>query len=154
MFATTKQFDHFNLKSLQQLPPLSEIKELDKVARISDGLDEELGNSRVLELPEDAIDENSYQAEGTEEEELLAVEEAIELSKKPLDEILRIDAIDDADADNGEAGDTALEEDVYEYDEEEYLEGVDTDLTDADDELEPSAFEFSIEEDTDESERD
>jgi segregation and condensation protein B len=42
MYATTRQFlDYFNLKSLDQLPPLAEIKELDNLSG-------ELG----LELPE------------------------------------------------------------------------------------------------------
>ena len=53
MFATTKTFlDYFNLKSLQNLPPLSE-------------------------------------------DELLAEEEAINLSKKPLDEILGVEDLDE-----------------------------------------------------------
>ena len=48
MFATTKTFlDYFNLKSLQDLPPLSEIKELDNPdSELS--LDEELSQSRIL----------------------------------------------------------------------------------------------------------
>ena len=47
MFATTKTFlDYFNLKSLQDLPPLSEIKELDNSdSELS--LDEELSQSRI-----------------------------------------------------------------------------------------------------------
>lgn len=90
MFATTKQFlDYFSLKSLQELPPLSEIKDLEKVDRETN-LEEVLQDSRVLELPEDAIDESSFEY-GLDESELLAEEEAIELSKKPLDEILNLE---------------------------------------------------------------
>ena len=91
MFATTKQFlDYFNLKSLQELPPLSEIKDLEKISR-ENNLDDDLQNSRVLELPEDAIDESSFESADGSEVELLDVEQAIELSKKPLDEILNIE---------------------------------------------------------------
>ena len=89
MFATTKRFlDYFNLKSLQELPPLSEIKDLDKSGQ-EIGLDD-LVTRRILELPEEAFDENSYEATAVDDGELLAEKEAIELSKKPLDEILGI----------------------------------------------------------------
>ena len=46
MYATTRQFlDYFNLKSLDQLPPLAEIKELDN-----------LSGELALEVPEQASD--------------------------------------------------------------------------------------------------
>ena len=46
MYATTRQFlDYFNLKSLDQLPPLAEIKELDN-----------LSGQLALEVPEQASD--------------------------------------------------------------------------------------------------
>src|SRR5690606_29597351 len=52
MFATTRQFlDYFNLKSLQELPPLSEIRDLDKLNPQLALDDDELGSMRVLELP-------------------------------------------------------------------------------------------------------
>lgn len=87
MFATTKQFlDYFNLKSLQELPPLAEIKDLAETAK-EFNLEDALAESRVLDLPEDATDENSFEISMTEEEKQ-AEAEAIELSKKPLDEIL------------------------------------------------------------------
>ena len=89
MFATTKRFlDYFNLKSLQELPPLSEIRDLDKSGQ-EIGLDD-LATRRILELPEEAVDENSYEPTAVQGDELLAEKEAIELSKKPLDEILGI----------------------------------------------------------------
>jgi segregation and condensation protein B len=87
MFATTKQFlDYFNLKSLQELPPLAEIKDLAETAK-EFNLEDALAESRVLDLPEDATDENAFEIKMTDQERL-AEEEAIELSKKPLDEIL------------------------------------------------------------------
>ena len=89
MFATTKGFlDYFNLKNLQDLPPLSEIRELEK--RDPElNLEDDLGDRRVLELPEDSIDEGSYELNEAELAELSAEEEeAVALSRKPLDEIL------------------------------------------------------------------
>jgi segregation and condensation protein B len=91
MFATTKQFlDYFNMKSLQELPPLSEVKEIDRSNRETNSNDDLL-NQRVLELPEDAIDENAFENSVDEAEDLLAEELAVELSKKPLDEILKLE---------------------------------------------------------------
>lgn len=112
MFATTKQFlDYFNLKSLQDLPPLSEIKDLDKIGREA-SLNDDLQNSRVLELPEEAIDENAFETSLMDPDELLEVEEAIELSKKPLDEILNagMETVDDED-ESATASDEELDSD-------------------------------------------
>ena len=93
MFATTKTFlDYFNLKSLQDLPPLSEIKEFDN----SDSelnLNEELSQSRILDMPD--VDDSEGEFLTLSEDELLAEEEAINLSKKPLDEILGIEELDE-----------------------------------------------------------
>jgi len=93
MFATTKTFlDYFNLKSLQDLPPLSEIKELDN----SDSelnLNEELSQSRILDMPD--VDDSEGDFLTLSEDELLAEEEAINLSKKPLDEILGVEDLDE-----------------------------------------------------------
>ncbi|MBL4728003.1 MAG: SMC-Scp complex subunit ScpB [Gammaproteobacteria bacterium] len=90
MFATTKQFlDYFNLKSLQELPPLSEVKDL-AVADPQFDLEDDLAGQRILELPEDAIDENSIELTESDQADLVAEEEAIALSKKPLDEILQL----------------------------------------------------------------
>jgi segregation and condensation protein B len=88
MFATTKQFlDYFNLESLQELPPLSEIKELSQSEQELD-LADELAQQRVIDLPEEVTDEASYEQSDAMRAQLLAEEEALELSKKPLDEIL------------------------------------------------------------------
>ncbi len=90
MFGTTKQFlDYFNLKSLQDLPPLSEIKELVGTETEFD-LNEELAQARILDLPNEASNEESRALTAAEEAELIAEEEAVELAKKPLDEILRM----------------------------------------------------------------
>ena len=93
MFATTKAFlDYFNLKSLQDLPPLSEIKELDNSdSELS--LDEELSQSRILDMPD--VDDSEGDFLTLSEDELLAEEEAINLSKKPLDEILGVEEPDE-----------------------------------------------------------
>jgi segregation and condensation protein B len=87
MFATTRQFlDYFNLKSLQELPPLADIKDLVEKSKELD-LEDGLSEARVLDLPEDVNDENAFVMHDSEEEKL-AEEAALELSKKPLDEIL------------------------------------------------------------------
>ena len=103
MFATTKVFlDYFNLKSLQDLPPLSEIKELDN-SDSEASLNEELSQSRILDMPD--IDESDGNILTLSEDQLLAEEEAINLSKKPLDEILGDDGSDETtDVDNIDAG--------------------------------------------------
>ncbi len=119
MFATTKQFlDYFNLKSLQELPPLAEIKDLAATAK-EFNLEDALTESRVLDLPEEATDENAFELTMSDEERL-AEEQAIELSKKPLDEILAEAEPEDnnsaAEFDEFEQGeDTALvdDEDAY-----------------------------------------
>ena len=88
MFATTRQFlDYFNLISLQQLPPLAEIRDLDQLMPELD-LGDNTGG-RVLVLPDEndispEIDETS----DTEQVELIDEEEAMALARRPLDEIL------------------------------------------------------------------
>jgi segregation and condensation protein B len=90
MFATTKQFlDYFNLKSLKDLPPLSEIKDL-AVADPEFDLEDDLAGQRILELPEEVIEENSIELTESDKADLIAEEEAVALSKKPLDEILQL----------------------------------------------------------------
>ena len=103
MFATTKVFlDYFNLKSLQDLPPLSEIKELDN-SDSEANLNEELSQSRILDMPD--IDESDGNILTLSEDQLLAEEEAINLSKKPLDEILGDYGSDETtDVDNIDSG--------------------------------------------------
>lgn len=86
MFATTRQFlDYFNLKSLQELPPLSEIRDLDQLTPELDLGDENGG--RVLVLPEAGTDIEP-DIEPVDEDKLIDEEEAMALAKRPLDEIL------------------------------------------------------------------
>jgi len=90
MFATTKQFlDYFNLKSLQDLPPLSEIRDLAEDEPEFD-LEDDLAVQRILELPEELVDENSIELSESDKAELIAEEEAVALAAKPLDEILEL----------------------------------------------------------------
>lgn len=104
LYATTRQFlDYFNLKSLQDLPPLSEIREL-AASREEFDVEDDLVNRKILELPTE--EDNSGQSEvlGDEGEllvfeadELPDEEEAAALARKPLDEILGLVGEDDAD---------------------------------------------------------
>lgn len=90
MFATTKQFlDYFNLKSLQDLPSLSEIRDLAEDEPEFD-LEDDLAGQRILELPEELVDENSIELSESDKAELIAEEEAVALAAKPLDEILEL----------------------------------------------------------------
>ncbi|MBL4820087.1 MAG: SMC-Scp complex subunit ScpB [Gammaproteobacteria bacterium] len=89
LFATTREFlDYFNLKSIQELPPLSEIRDL---ATGSDKFDveDDLADMNVLELPElDSDVENDDIIGAYSADELPPEDEAVALAKKPLDEIL------------------------------------------------------------------
>lgn len=85
MFATTRHFlDYFNLKNLQELPPLAEIRDLDQLNPELDLSDEE---GRVLVLPEDSADSDEVD-EDIDQAQLLDEEEAMALAKRPLDDIL------------------------------------------------------------------
>jgi segregation and condensation protein B len=88
MFATTRQFlDYFNLKSLQELPPLAEIRDLDQLNPELD-LGEGLAG-RVLTLQDEPETLKTMQEDvDIEQPELLDEDEAMALAKRPLDEIL------------------------------------------------------------------
>ena len=87
MYATTRQFlDYFNLKSLDQLPPLAEIKELDN-----------LSGELALEVPEQASEadaapdgEDEASPSGTEPEDV----------ETPDDEQPAVEDADDAEQDS------------------------------------------------------
>ena len=65
LYATTKEFlDYFNLESLEQLPPLSEIKDLDSIAK---ELDPEK-NAELIEAINEMKEEEAEQAEGEQNE--------------------------------------------------------------------------------------
>lgn len=88
LLATTKIFlDYFNLKSLKDLPPLSEVKELEPISE-QDDFEKELASLRVLDLPDDFEEEKSFESSEQASEDKLSQEAAINLSQKPLDEIL------------------------------------------------------------------
>jgi len=163
MFATTKQFlDYFNLKSLQDLPPLSEIKDL-AVADPEFDLEDDLAGARILELPEEVIDENSIELTESDKADLIAEEEAVALSKKPLDEILRLPpelqfpTVIDEEDEEPDAEDVEFEKEfgIKELDEAlDSLEAVDSKVTESesaeDGSKEESAeIEFSVNDDAD-----
>ena len=163
MFATTKQFlDYFNLKSLQDLPPLSEIKDL-AVADPEFDLEDDLAGARILELPEEVIDENSIELTESDKADLIAEEEAVALSKKPLDEILRLPpelqfpTVIDEEDEEPDAEDVEFEKEfgIKELDEVlDSLEAVDSKVTESesaeDGSKEESAeIEFSVHDDAD-----
>ncbi|MCG8414477.1 MAG: SMC-Scp complex subunit ScpB [Pseudomonadales bacterium] len=158
MFATTKQFlDYFNLKSLQELPPLAEVKELVPTEPEID-LAEELAKQRVIEIPEEDLESAEAINTETEKAELLAEEEALELSRKPLDEILNMGTPEDAandedeiaqanDSDDEEQAATQSLEEESESVTEEPEESVPTDSeADEGSVQEADILEFSIEE--------
>ncbi|PCI80398.1 MAG: SMC-Scp complex subunit ScpB [SAR86 cluster bacterium] len=145
MFATTKQFlDYFNLKSLQDLPPLSEVKDL-AVADPQFDLEDDLAAQRILELPEEVIDENSVELSESDKTDLIAEEEAVALSKKPLDEILKLPpelqypTVEDEEDEEPDAEDVEFEEEfgIKALDEAlDSLEAVDIKITESESESE------------------
>jgi segregation and condensation protein B len=81
MYATTKQFlDYFNLSSLEQLPPLSEIRDLEEINR-GLSLDEEKPVGRIIEFPDPADGEQDLVVD--EEAERAAL-----IGLRPISEIL------------------------------------------------------------------
>jgi segregation and condensation protein B len=115
LYATTRQFlDYFNLKSIQELPPLSEIKELATAGEEFD-VEDDLAQRTVLELPDEeaealteaggAVTGNDGEEVIFEADELPDEDEAVALSKKPLDEILGLPD-DDQEADEEEESGT------------------------------------------------
>jgi segregation and condensation protein B len=164
MFATTKQFlDYFNLKSLQDLPPLSEIKDL-AVADPEFDLEDDLAGQRILELPEEVFDENSIELTESDKADLIAEEEAVALSKKPLDEILQLPpelqypTVTDEEDEEPDAEDVKFEEDfgIKELDETlDSLEAVDIKVIESESaeddgdasQEESSEIEFSVNDD-------
>ena len=74
MYATTRQFlDYFNLKSLDQLPPLAEIKELDNLSGEL-GLDTPEPGGDAPENPTDERDEE-HVADSVDDEDPASVAE-------------------------------------------------------------------------------
>jgi len=103
MYATTKQFlDYFNLKSLDELPPLAEIRDMEELdPELS--LEEEAPESRIIEFPTGAEIEGDYEV-ADEEEELAAA-----IGTRPIEEILGIEEEEpEEDWDDEEDDDGAL----------------------------------------------
>ena len=109
MYATTKQFlDYFNLKSLEELPPLSEIRDLEDLdPELS--LEENAPESRVLEFTGAEDYEDEFDVPDEEEEMAAAI------GTRPIEEILGIkeeepeDEDWDDDADEYESAENTVE---------------------------------------------
>ncbi len=117
LYATTRQFlDYFNLKSIQELPPLSEIRELAE-SRGDYDVEDDLVNRTVLEVPEDEQEQpNELVNEDGEvvvfdAGELPDESEAAALSRKPLNEILGLTAEDDEGSGEDEDAEEAAADD-------------------------------------------
>jgi len=115
MFASTRQFlDYFNLRSLQDLPPLSEIRDLDQLNQQLP-LEDDTRDMRVLDLPDESdVSEFDDEIEARDravyaDEDLPDEEEAMALAKRPLDDILATPR--ELDDDQGNASDGAANED-------------------------------------------
>jgi len=108
MYATTKQFlDYFNLKSLEELPPLSEIRDLEELdPELS--LEESAPESRVLEFPGVEDYEDEFDVPDEEEEMAAAV------GTRPIEEILGIqeEELEEDWDDDSDAEQVASNEDV------------------------------------------
>ena len=94
MYATTREFlDYFNLKSLEELPTLSEVKELEDLEpELS--LEEESPESRVLEFPSAEDMEEEFDVLDEEEEMAAAI------GTRPIEEILGIQEEEENDLDD------------------------------------------------------
>jgi len=84
MYATTRQFlDYFNLKSLEELPPLADIRDMEEVEpELS--LDDDKPESRVLEFPSAEYMEDTFDVPDEEEEMAAAI------GTRPIEEILGV----------------------------------------------------------------
>lgn len=147
IYATTKTFlDYFDLSSLDELPTLSEIKDLDKMNEELDLGMEDLIQPRTLDLD---IEENEAAAEAADDETLNsviekvnAIQENIKSAMRPPEEDLDDDEFDEEDSDE------VIEEAVSEASEpetetEEQEEVVDEDADE--EEVDSSESETSIE---------
>lgn len=155
IYATTKSFlDYFNLSSLDELPTLSEIKDLDKVNEELD-LDDEIVESRTLEIPTDedaeSVDADSESlAEVTDKvneieeniknlfrEEEAAEEAADEELNEIIEEAEEVAENQEVDAEAKETGDVENTDVTVEIDSGEVSENTDIDTPDDTQEPEP-----------------
>jgi segregation and condensation protein B len=109
IYATTKTFlDYFNLNSLDELPTLSEIKDLDKANEELD-LEDEIVESRTLEIPVDE-DAQAVEAEG---DSLAEVTEKVNQIEENIKNLFKVEEAAEEAADEelneilGEAGEAA-----------------------------------------------
>ena len=155
IYATTKSFlDYFNLSSLDELPTLSEIKDLDKVNEELD-LDDEIVESRTLEIPTDedaeSVDADSESlAEVTDKvneieeniknlfrEEEAAEEAADEELNEIIDEAEEVVGNQEVDAEAKETRDVENTDVTVEIDSGEVSENADIETPDETQEPEP-----------------
>jgi segregation and condensation protein B len=156
MYATTREFlDYFNLRSLEELPPLADVKELEDLEpELS--LEDDAPESRVLEFPSaedmeaefDVLDEEEERAAaiGTRPiEEILGIQE--EEPEEDWDDDFNDDVNDDVDAAPSETGDEAPDDadednDIFEDvtgDDEDAIISDDDDDNEDEEEYNPSA---------------
>ena len=112
MYATTREFlDYFNLRSLEELPPLADVKELEDLEpELS--LEDDAPESRVLEFPSAEDMEAEFDVLDEEEERAAAIgtrpiEEILGLQEEEPEEERDDDFNDDVDAAPSETGDEA-----------------------------------------------
>ena len=142
MYATTREFlDYFNLRSLEELPPLADVKELEDLEpELS--LEDDAPESRVLEFPSaedmeaefDVLDEEEERAAaiGTRPiEEILGIQE--EEPEEDWDDDFNDDVNDDVDAAPSETGDEAPDDADEDSDVFEEVTGDDDDAIISDD---------------------
>ena len=149
MYATTREFlDYFNLRSLEELPPLADVKELEDLEpELS--LEDDAPESRVLEFPSAEDMEAEFDVLDEEEERAAAI------GTRPIEEILGIqeeepeedwddDFNDDVDAapsdtEDGAADDAGEDNDVSEDVTGDDVEAIISDEDEEDEEYNPSA---------------
>lgn len=81
LYATTRQFlDYFNLKSLEELPSLSEIRDLDELNNVLNlgGEEEGLGEKDTDPIAETSVADASAELQDTAEQEELVQEEFVD----------------------------------------------------------------------------
>jgi len=153
MYATTREFlDYFNLRSLEELPPLADVKELEDLEpELS--LEDDAPESRVLEFPSAQDMEAEFDVLDEEEERAAAI------GTRPIEEILGIqeeepeedwddDFNDDVDAapsdtEDGAADDAGEDNDVSEDVTGDDVEAISSDEDDEDDEDEEDDEEYN-----------
>jgi len=153
MYATTREFlDYFNLRSLEELPPLADVKELEDLEpELS--LEDDAPESRVLEFPSAQDMEAEFDVLDEEEERAAAI------GTRPIEEILGIqeeepeedwddDFNDDVDAapsdtEDGAADDAGEDNDVSEDVTGDDVEAIISDEDDEDDEDEEDDEEYN-----------